>query len=113
MKYILILLLFTVSFIACHRKTVVSMEPALQKQGAPQNTMGMEAPREPASEEEKMMMGKAVYANRCGRCHALKNTKAFTAKDWEVILPLMIPRARLNESEAQQVRAYVMANTKK
>ena len=113
MKNILILLLFTVSVIACHRKTVVSMEPALQKEGAPQNTMGMEAAREPSSKEEMMMMGKAVYTNRCGRCHALKNTKAFTAKDWEIILPVMIPKARLNESEAQQVRAYVMANTKK
>ena len=61
----------------------------------------------------KQLMGKAVYTNRCGRCHALKNTKAFTSKDWEIILPVMIPRARLNESEAQQVRAYVMAHTKK
>jgi cytochrome c5 len=57
--------------------------------------------------------GHTVYTNRCGRCHELKDVTAFTQQRWDGILKSMIPKAKLDDTQAQQVTAYVMANAKK
>lgn len=57
--------------------------------------------------------GHIVFESRCGRCHGLKDPTRYTSQRWDGILKSMIPKAKLNETEAQQVTAYVMANARK
>ncbi|MGQ0737835.1 MAG: hypothetical protein ACT4OJ_02140 [Bacteroidota bacterium] len=59
------------------------------------------------------LAGKRIFMSRCGRCHALPEAKQFSIEKWDDILPLMFPRAGLNNVEALHVRAYVLANTAK
>ncbi len=89
---------------ACHRKTVAAASDA------PKAT---ETPKPDAAQAELIAHGQTVYTNRCGRCHNLKTTTDFTPKQWEGILQSMIPKAKLDEAQAKQVTAYVMANAKK
>lgn len=57
--------------------------------------------------------GKIVYETKCGRCHALKTTTAYTSERWDGILASMIPKAKLNDEETKQVTVYVKENAKK
>ena len=96
---------------ACSRKSVPTAGEgtATTKTEAPKEV----APKADAASAETLALGKTVYTTRCGRCHGLKNTEAYTHKEWEGILASMIPKAKLNEAEGKQVTAYVMANAKK
>ncbi|MCW3075248.1 MAG: hypothetical protein JWP69_2317 [Flaviaesturariibacter sp.] len=59
--------------------------------------------------------GHAVYTDKtmCARCHKPKDVTAYTQERWTGILKKMVPMAKLNETEATQVTAYVMENAKK
>jgi len=96
---------------ACHRKAVPAGSTTTMATPAP---AAAPAP-DPAiaAHEEMVARGKTVYATGCGRCHGLKPVENYTAERWTGILKSMIPKAKLNETEAQQVTAYVMANAKK
>ena len=109
MKKTITISILVLGIIACHRKTAVpaSSVPAADTTAIAETTMV------DAAHAEMISQGKTVYTNRCGRCHALKTTEAFTPQRWEGILKSMIPKAKLNETEAQQVTAFVMANAKK
>jgi mono/diheme cytochrome c family protein len=96
MKKIIIIAILSLIIFACHRKTVVSSTSA--------KSNDMHA--------SLVDQGKIVYVAKCGKCHGLKNTANYTADRWTKILKAMIPKAKLNESEAQQVTAYVMVNAK-
>ena len=104
MKKIFFFSVLVLIMAACHRKTAAAASEA------PKTT---EAPKVDAAQAELIAHGQTVYTNRCGRCHNLKTTTDFTPQRWEGILKSMIPKAKLNETEAQQVTAYVMANAKK
>jgi cytochrome c5 len=67
------------------------------------------------SEETKAAItaGHTIYTTKCSKCHDAKDVTAFDKKSWEGILEDMIPKAKLNETEAKNVTAYVMANAKK
>jgi len=56
--------------------------------------------------------GKSIYNDNCGKCHKLYDPGAFTAAKWGPILKGMIPKARLNDSDGNLVRAYVYSNAK-
>src|SRR5437588_7678176 len=96
MKKTLIITVLTLAVFACHRKTAASAE-------------AIKAKDENAALVEQ---GKTIYTAKCGKCHGLKNTANYTADRWTNILKAMIPKAKLNEAEAHQVTAYVMANAK-
>lgn len=66
-----------------------------------------------ATDEATISLGKSVFEARCGRCHGLKDVTAYTEQRWDGILRTMAPRARLTETETQQVAAYVKVNAKK
>ena len=88
---------------ACSRKTVSTSETAASPVAA-----------SPEAEHAALVaQGKTVYTNRCGRCHGLKDVTAYTTTRWDGILKNMIPKAKLNETEAQQVTAYVLEHAKK
>lgn len=57
--------------------------------------------------------GQATYNAKCGRCHGLKVTTDYTADRWASILAVMAPRAKLTDTEKDNVYAYVKANAKK
>lgn len=57
--------------------------------------------------------GKTVYVAKCGGCHALKNPGDYSTDQMNNFLKNEIPKANLNKSEADQVTAYLLANTKK
>lgn len=106
--------------VACHRKAVPASDTASSSKNppamvdAPKSDVPVsKAPAADAAHADLVAQGKTVYTARCGRCHGLKDTQAYTTQRWEGILKSMIPKAGLNTTEAQQVTAYVMDNAKK
>ncbi|HMK24552.1 MAG TPA: hypothetical protein VK483_00880 [Chitinophagaceae bacterium] len=55
-------------------------------------------------------VGKIIFTNRCGRCHALPDPVQFTAQRWDLILARMIPRARLDKEQEIHVTAFIKEN---
>jgi mono/diheme cytochrome c family protein len=95
---------------ACSRKTVNTSETAASPAATSAST---EATKTEAAHAALVEQGKTVYTSRCGRCHGLKDVTAYTTTRWEGILKSMAPKAKLNETETQQVAAYVMEYAKK
>lgn len=60
-----------------------------------------------------MEKGKTVFVSKCGSCHGLKNPGDYTVDQWNNILKIEIPKAKLDKKEAEQVTAYLHANAKK
>ncbi|MGZ3838862.1 MAG: hypothetical protein ACXVMS_07820 [Flavisolibacter sp.] len=107
MKKTVTILALALSIFACSRKT---MNSAQTPAATPAATEAASAEAEHAGMVEK---GQIVYTTRCNRCHALKDVAAFSATRWEGILKNMIPKAKLDTTQAQQVRAYVMEHARK
>ncbi len=59
--------------------------------------------------EDSLRRGREVFVAKCAECHALPNPDGYTEREWERILPRMARRARLDDSEARAVRAFVLA----
>jgi cytochrome c5 len=68
----------------------------------------MESPRNVSMEK-----GKTVFVTKCGTCHALKNPGDYTEDQLNTILKVEIPKAKLDKTEAEQVTAYLIANSRK
>jgi mono/diheme cytochrome c family protein len=94
---------------ACSRKTVdTSQTPT------PTNTTPVtETAKTDAAHAALVEQGKGIFTTKCSKCHATKDVTAYTTTRWEGILKNMIPKAKLNEAESQQVTAYVMEYAKK
>ena len=60
-----------------------------------------------------MEQGKTVFVTKCSGCHALKNPGDYTVDQMNTILKAEIPKAKLSSKEADEVTAYLLANTKK
>lgn len=60
-----------------------------------------------------MEKGKTVYVTKCNGCHALKNPGDYTVDQMNEFLKIEIPKAKLDNKEADQVTAYLLANAKK
>ena len=99
MKKTILISVLVLAVVACHRKNAASAESA----------ESIKAKNEHAALVEQ---GRTVYTTKCVKCHGLKNTANYTADRWTNILKAMIPKAKLNDTEAQQVTAYVLANAK-
>lgn len=98
--------------IACSRKTIATKEgPATESTGVPQPEVSK--PFTENVEPNLLAAGQVVYETKCTRCHALKVVDLYTPQRWDGILKIMVPKAKLTESEAGQVTAYVRANAKK
>ena len=59
------------------------------------------------------MQGQTIYNAKCGSCHYLKVTTDYTADRWISIMQVMAIKANLNDTEKENVLAYVKANAKK
>ena len=108
MKKVFVLSVFTVLIAAaCHKKAVpTASTPAAT---APVAAAPVVAAPDPALVEA----GKTVFATKCTKCHPAKTVENYTADRWAGILKAMIPKAKLDETEAAQVTAFVTANAKK
>jgi mono/diheme cytochrome c family protein len=112
MKKISVLLVLAITFIACSKKTVATKD--LGTTGTTEavqpeiSSSAVEAP-----DANLLAAGKTIYEARCTRCHGMKPLDVYTPERWDGILKIMVPKAKLTESETQQVTAYVKANVKK
>ena len=96
-------------FVGCHSKAVPVINSRTEFPPAPRSSTRPLAENSP----EAIAAGKAIFETRCNRCHDLKIVDAYTTERWSSILPTMIPRARLNEEQAKELRSYVMAGARK
>lgn len=79
----------------------------------PDEKTGSKTPATPAGTASPAVMGQTTYNAKCGRCHGLKVTTDYTADRWASIIQVMAPKAQLNDTEKENVLAYVRANAKK
>jgi cytochrome c5 len=90
---------------------------ACQKKGLPTITTRTTEPSKPVTVavdvKPDMAMGKTIFTNRCGRCHALPDPIQYTAQRWDGILAIMIPRSRMDKEQEIHVTAYIKANCAK
>jgi len=77
------------------------------------NNMQKSAPNNENARSVSMENGKTVFVTKCGGCHALKNPGDYTMDQMNTILKTEIPKAKLSSKEADEVTAYLLANTKK
>ena len=77
------------------------------------NNMQQSAPNIESPRTVSMENGKTVFVTKCGGCHALKNPGDYTMDQMNIILKTEIPKAKLSSKEAEEVTAYLLANTKK
>ena len=88
---------------------------ACHKKGIPTITTRQEKP--PLPQTENMITdidaGRITFIARCRRCHDQPDLLKYNAQRWDIILSVMIPRARLTKEEANNVAAYIKANCSK
>jgi hypothetical protein len=79
-----------------------TLPPSLPPPNAPKG------PEKPSEEE----MGRNIYTSSCNKCHKAKTVKNYTLVQWESILKVMVPNAKLSPEEESYLVAYIRANTK-
>lgn len=87
---------------ACHKKAVPSS-----------STSAATSAPAPAPDPAMVEAGKTVFNTKCTKCHAAKVVDNYTVDKWNSILKSMIPKAKLDDTEAAQVTAFVTAGAKK
>ena len=106
MKTTTTLAILSIIVFACHRRTVAASDDIIISNKT-------EITKSKATTTAGITAGQTIYNSRCGRCHRLKTVQDFTAQQWNNILKSMVPKARLNQDEAEQLTAYVMDHAKK
>jgi cytochrome c len=52
--------------------------------------------------------GKVIYMDKCGKCHPAFDVKSKSVDRWnEVLQPMIVDKAKLNEANGKLVEAYV------
>lgn len=62
--------------------------------------------------EADMAEGKSLWQTNCNKCHKLYEANDYNVGKWENVLPRMNKRAKLDDTQAGKVRAYLLANAK-
>src|SRR5262245_39892641 len=57
--------------------------------------------------------GHTIFTTKCTRCHKEKPIEKWTYETLRPTLAVMVKRAKLDNTEIQQISAYVYANSKK
>ena len=103
------LFIFTLFILGCHHQAAPVINARTTFPPAPRSSSPPMAENSP----EAITAGKTIFETRCNHCHDLKKVDGYTTERWTVILQTMIPKARLNDEQAKQVRSYVMANARR
>ena len=105
-KYTTILAIIVLSvFAACSSKKLATTAPADNANAAttPPTNVSM------AELEE----GKSIFYSNCAKCHTLYDPASRTVSKWNHILPIMTRKAKLDETQAAKVSAYVLTYAQK
>lgn len=103
MKNLVLLLVAIVTMaIACTPKA----SPAVTEATIP-------APAAVSKETKAIEAGHSIFTTKCTRCHKEKPIEKWTYEKLRPTLAIMVKRAKLDNTEIQQISAYVYANSKK
>jgi mono/diheme cytochrome c family protein len=95
-------------------ETVVTNTTPVAPAGTVPNTpAGTRTPAEGSTIKTPEMLGQSTYNTKCGKCHGLKVTTDYTPDRWISIMQVMAGKAHLDDTEKENVLAYVKANAKK
>jgi mono/diheme cytochrome c family protein len=78
----------------------------------PATPAGTRSPEGTATKTPEML-GQSTYNAKCGKCHGLKIASDYTVDRWISVMQVMAPKAKLDDTEKENVLAYVKANAKK
>lgn len=92
--------------IACHKKAV----PTFSTRSIDINETAKSTKNNKPVDLES---GKNTFTARCNRCHDLPDPVKYNAQRWDIVLSIMIPRAKLTKEESDNVTAYLKANCSK
>ena len=99
------IVIFTLFLVNCATKvvgtTVADKEPVPTKEYVLANFT-----------EDQLAQAQTLYENNCAKCHNLKEPNSRTPEEWNNILKVMIPKAKLSYEDGRLVRAYLVANSK-
>ncbi len=56
--------------------------------------------------------GEQIFRNNCAKCHELKQPGTLTVHKWNKVLPEMMGKAQLNNSDAATLKTWVLTNAK-
>ncbi len=104
MKYTLVIAILIASFFSCAPKS--GPTPVATSKSAT-TTPEIKTEVNIKTESAAVAKGHETYTAKCGRCHELKTTTDYTAKEWVGWVDQMAPKAKLDESEKANVLAYV------
>jgi len=108
MKKAITIITFSLLVFACSRKTVSTSSTVPATTTSSTTTEASPESTSVSAHALLVEQGKGIYTTKCSKCHATKDVTAYTTTRWDGILQKMIPKAKLNDTEAQQVTAYVM-----
>jgi mono/diheme cytochrome c family protein len=123
-KMIIPFICVSVLFLSCTKKmnpsTSTTTEPSKEKALAVSDTVAATKSVVPVDTNPVAGMdpttlisnGEAVYKAKCGACHGLKDPTNYTTTRWDAILKEMIPRAKLDGAQQNEVLAYVRAHAR-
>jgi len=58
-------------------------------------------------ETSSLQIGRQLFLERCGDCHALQAPGGRNSMQWRTVMNVMAPRAHLNPEQKAQVLAYL------
>lgn len=56
---------------------------------------------------QNQIEGKAIFEANCAKCHKLYEPATYSAEKWDSILKWMQPKAKISDTEREQVYDYV------
>ncbi len=56
---------------------------------------------------ESLLKGRALYINKCGKCHYLYNPLKFTDEKWVKEMPDMSRKSKITSTEAELILKYI------
>ncbi len=62
--------------------------------------------------DTKLVSGKELFENNCGKCHQLYESTDFPKTEWKSILNQMQKKAHLSDKETEMVYNYLTVNLK-
>ena len=112
-KIIPIIVLVAIGSTSCGPKATTSTATAAKTEKAkPAGVISSNIPDETAASAEDLSAGKAIYEQKCNKCHELFKPEKYDKKRWVRYVDWMAPKAKLAEKDAQLVYVYLAKNSK-